>query len=167
MQKHKNDPGSVFNVVACLLSAISNLITLQIFGWVFTIFHAENSISKSASAIWITFIAGLTVYYVVALKNVWDRTTSQPPGEIHIIKGYSLMFYFCPVDYEYFFLSFSRRRWPSLKRQIGLEGQLSVLVSTLPSFFTIQSRQSWKSWTCSCFSQHSKNSFQKMIGSII
>ena len=41
------------------------------------------------------------------------------------------MFYFCPVDYEYFFLSFSRRREPSLKRQTGLEGQLSVLVSTM------------------------------------
>ena len=31
------------------------------------------------SAIWILAIAALTAYYVVALKNIWDKMASPPP----------------------------------------------------------------------------------------
>ena len=30
-------------------------------------------------AIWILAIAALTAYYVVALKNIWDKMASPPP----------------------------------------------------------------------------------------
>ena len=51
--------------------------------------------TNHSSAIWIMFIAGLTAYYVVALKNVWDRITSQPPGKIHKRVFFNVLYLSC------------------------------------------------------------------------
>jgi len=53
---------NVFNVVVGVINAIINFVFLNLFG-----------------AIWLLAIAALTVYYVVALKNIWDQMASPPP----------------------------------------------------------------------------------------